>query len=357
MRMDTEPRSHFPELPELTAREEADLWDTLEGLYCHLLAMLFESPAAVKLIIQGLAEYHGRSARRTFGEEAVPPRRQIARLQQILRSGRAVELRHGCIRRIGSLHLPPTLLRRVIRRLHDGEINRFWKRLNEARQRMALSHARLAVWVATQHLESGVPSDDLVQEGFIGLMKAVEKFCRHRGFRFSTYAVWWIRRSIVRAIQDKSRTVRLPIGRQHDLWRLNGAGERLSQKLGRSPTLEEMAREARLPVDEAESLWLKARRPASIFISVGENSRLSDRLAVEDPSREEDPMSARLHRAVEELPERERKIVSLRFGLQDGRECALRELSVHFGISAERVRQIQARAIRRLQECLSEAPE
>jgi RNA polymerase primary sigma factor len=224
--------------------------------------------------------------------------------------------------------------------------------LNEAKHSLAVENLRLVMWVAGQHRDSGLPFEDLVQEGSIGLLRAVDKFSASRGFKFSTYAVWWIRRSILRALQNKSRTIRLPIKRQADLARLQAAAHRLAQTQMRPATTEEASREAGLRLSRAELLYFRARPPLSLFAPYAdEGGRLLDRIAA--PLTTAEPQdTARLERFLCILSDPERRVVALRFGLQGRRPHTLREIGRILGVSGERIRQIERRALLRLREAI-----
>jgi RNA polymerase sigma factor (sigma-70 family) len=232
---------------------------------------------------------------------------------------------------------------------------RIKERANEARERLTQANLRLVVSVAKKQRGYGVPFADLVQEGNIGLMRAVEKFDHRLGYKFSTYAHWWIRQAVGRAITDQSRTVRVPVHMYENMRKLTKAKERLYQKHGRRPTREELASEMGVASDAVDRLkTVKASRPISLETPLGQNgSQLGD--FVEDVATPQPAdqaalglLRSQLSQALESLSARERRVIELRYGLEDRYSLTLEEVGVKLGLTRERIRQIQKEALAKL---------
>lgn len=226
---------------------------------------------------------------------------------------------------------------------------------DRARAHLIQANLRLVVSVAKKYVGRGLSFLDLIQEGNIGLMKATDKFDYTRGFKFSTYATWWIRQAITRAISDQSRTIRLPVHVGETISRVKKTGHRLQQIMEREPTQEEIARAMDITDEKVRQVLDVARHPVSLEAPVGQDGDAFLGDFIEDETMPP-PLELAAHQllraqiadALNKLTERERKIIVLRFGLEDGRFRTLEEVGGEFGITRERIRQIEAKALRKL---------
>ncbi len=248
--------------------------------------------------------------------------------------------------------LPEHRLRAMLDRIAESE-----RAVRRAKRRLMEANLRLVISVAKRYLRSGISLLDLVQEGNIGLMKAVDRFQYRRGFKFSTYATWWIRQAITRSIANDSRTIRMPVHMVETLYRVSRASRKLADEIGREPTPEEVGARTGVPAAKLRLIFEASRQPLSLKAPVGEDSELGEFIEdklVESPGNlvTTQDLATQVERALGTLSPREEEILRLRFGLGDCGEHTLEEVGKRFAVTRERIRQIEVKALRKLRHPL-----
>ncbi|MFQ6539003.1 MULTISPECIES: RNA polymerase sigma factor RpoD [Aphanothece] len=279
-------------------------------------------------------------------DEEIELARKIADLLQLEELAAQFEADHG--------HYPDT---KEWAALVEMPLIKFRRRLmlgRRAKEKMVQSNLRLVVSIAKKYMNRGLSFQDLIQEGSLGLIRAAEKFDHEKGYKFSTYATWWIRQAITRAIADQSRTIRLPVHLYETISRIKKTTKTLSQEFGRKPTEEEIAESMEMTIEKLRFIAKSAQLPISLETPIGkeEDSRLGDFIEADIENPEQDVAKNLLREDLEgvlaTLSPRERDVLRLRYGLDDGRMKTLEEIGQIFDVTRERIRQIEAKALRKL---------
>jgi RNA polymerase sigma factor (sigma-70 family) len=285
--------------------------------------------------------------------------RDVARIKRLDRDARAGDARLRAA--VASLPLTPTVVDDLVERLRRAPgaraaieaVERAEVAIRAAKQELVESNLRLVVSVAKRYTPTGVPLADLIQDGNLGLLRAADKFQYRRGFKFSTYATWWIRQSITRGIADRGRTIRVPVHMAEALSKITYTRRHLVGVLGREPTDAELSRETRIPAGRVRFMLDANPQPVALEMPIGDDATLVDFLEDHSLPSAVDAVAdadtaARLRVALESLNDREREVVRLRFGLADGEPHTLDEIGTRLRVTRERIRQIEVRALGKL---------
>jgi RNA polymerase primary sigma factor len=314
---------------------------------------------------KGAARRRGQAKKKHYTEDSIRLYLQEIGRIRLLRADEEIELARKIADLLALERIRDDLVEQLEREPLDAEwgeavgmkLHPFRHRLHvgrRAKDKMVQSNLRLVVSIAKKYMNRGLSFQDLIQEGSLGLIRAAEKFDHEKGYKFSTYATWWIRQAITRAIADQSRTIRLPVHLYETISRIKKTTKLLSQEMGRKPTEEEIATRMEMTIEKLRFIAKSAQLPISLETPIGkeEDSRLGDFIE-SDGETPEDQVSKNLLRedlesVLDTLSPRERDVLKLRYGLDDGRMKTLEEIGQIFNVTRERIRQIEAKALRKL---------